>query len=205
MERQGKAKLYRLEDERDWLELGIGYASCSSVGDGTYEIVLEPLDADDEPWRQRIDESTDYVLEEMIIQWHSETPYEGGQGENDGGDFEGGTSHALSFENEQGCIGVMSQIEQIQSELRVRQEFEQDDAFEMPEATVGNLVSIENLLMSCQSHIKKHTVIPCHSSLVVFSAGTKPEMQTLNEQTIFVVRRDRSRIFCKTASTLTNC
>lgn len=153
MERQGKAKLYRLVDQqRGWEELGIGYASAQAAGDGTYEIFLDPLDPDEaEAWRQPLEERTEYVAEDMMIQWQFESWMGSEDAESD--DDDGGYSYALSFENEEGCRGVIEQINKIQNDMR-----SEDDVFAMPPATVGNLIKIEDVLKSCQSHIKKHTV-----------------------------------------------
>jgi hypothetical protein len=173
MDRPGKAKLYRLVDDRsDWEELGIGYASCQPAGDGSFDIVLDLLSHEEgPPWRQTIEQNTQYVREDMIIQWHSElaggtgdpSQQQGGRGGGGDGDVrpngmdseeeESGYSFALSFENEDGCEGVMTHIERIQTDMRA-----EGDVFVMPPATIGNLPAIEDVLKSCQSHIKKHTV-----------------------------------------------
>lgn len=158
MDQRAKAKLYRLLDTADWEELGIGYVTCARAAHGGYDIVLDPLESDvqAQQWRQTLNRSTNYDIDELIIQWQIDALVEHANVQPD--DDDAVCSYALSFETEDGCQNVLSQIKQIQFQMRLEEKEYDFDEFKMPDATLVNLPAIEELLKSCQSHMKKHTV-----------------------------------------------
>ena len=176
--REGKAKLYRRNDEQeDWQEIGIGYAACERAVGGTFHIALHPLeDADGPAWRQPVDDAASYMRDDLIIQWHTDarcskrfddddgdSDSDDDDNEADDGDDEGDAafSYALSFLTDAGCTRVMQQIEDSltdQSSSFFGSGGTDDSNFQMPPASVENIPSIEAVLKSCNSHIKKHAV-----------------------------------------------